>query len=93
MMRVKCPTRCSGHDQGQHELPREKFIEAGLPDEEWFSNAWRCGYCDCVYSNEWDDVGRRYVRKQRGYFGGNTLIASGQWEPTDPRNAKVEYSR
>lgn len=93
MRRARCPTGCSNPDRGQHELSREKLIEAGLPDEEWLSNAWRCGYCGCVYSNEYERDGVRLVRIQRGYFGGNTLIALGNWEPTDPRNAKKEYSR
>ena len=89
---MRCPTRCSDPDRGQRKLDPEKLVEAGLTGE-WLSNAWRCGYCDCVYSNEWDSGGGRFVRKQRGYFGGNTLIAPGQWEPVDCRNAKVEYSR
>ena len=90
----RCPTDCSGRESTrQHKLNHEKLIEAGLPVEDWLSDAWRCGYCDCVYSYEWDSDSREYITTERGKFGGNTLIAAENWEPVDRRVAIVERGR
>lgn len=88
---MRCPCRCSDPIRNQHKVDREKLIAAGLTGD-WLSDARMCGYCGCVYSNEWDRGGRRYARTQRGKFVGD-LIQWDRWEPVDPRNAKVEYSR
>jgi len=91
---VTCPTDCSGHDSTrQHEVDRQKLIDVGVPEEEWLSKAWKCGYCDCVYSYEWDSCNRETVTTERGYFRGNTLMVPENWEPVDPLNAIVKLGR
>ena len=93
--KVRCPDdRCTGGDETrQRPVDRETLINADVPEEEWLSNAWKCRYCDWVYSNEWDRGGGRYVRTVRGRFGGNTLMLPGQWDPFDGPYPIVSYSR
>lgn len=86
--RVRCPSRCAGSDRS-HKIDPEKLIAAGVTGD-WVSDAMECGYCHYIYSNDRDHDGRIYKRIQRGRFR-RDLIWPGDWIPTDPRKAPVEY--
>ena len=53
----------------------DSLAEAGLT-ESWTRNAYRCTYCDTIYSI--DGEGRQH---RRGHFGGNTLWTAENWKP------------
>lgn len=69
------PHNCDAASPSQAHVEQQALEAAGLSGD-WLSSAYRCTYCDYIYS-----IAANGQKICRGHFGGNTLMEAANWIP------------